>query len=42
MQWSSVRTFLRRKYISEEEFNEHYDFAFNLMNMIVAFKNKIN
>ena len=32
----------RRKYISEEEFNEHYEYAFNLMNMMVAFKKKIN
>jgi len=31
----------RRNYISEAEFNEHYDFAYNLMNMIVAFKKKI-
>ncbi len=31
----------RRNYITEEEFNEHYDFAFNLMNMLVAFKEKI-
>ena len=31
----------RRKYISEEEFNEHYEYAFNLMNMMVAFKKKI-
>lgn len=32
----------RRKYINDEEFNEQYEFAFNLMNMSVAFKNKIN
>jgi len=32
----------RRKYISDEEFNNQYEFAFNLMNMMVAFKNKIN
>ncbi|MDX9695609.1 MAG: four helix bundle protein [Bacteroidales bacterium] len=31
----------KRNYISEEDFNEHYDFAFNLMNMLVAFKEKI-
>jgi four helix bundle protein len=31
----------RREYISEEEFNEYYKFAFNLMNMMVAFKGKI-
>jgi four helix bundle protein len=32
---------LKRKYISDEEFNEHYEYAFNLMNMMVAFKEKI-
>jgi len=31
----------RREYISEEEFLNHYEFAFNLMNMMVAFKDKI-
>jgi four helix bundle protein len=31
----------RRKYISENEFILHYEFAFNLMNMMVAFKEKI-
>ncbi|MDP2423262.1 MAG: four helix bundle protein [Bacteroidales bacterium] len=31
----------RRKYISEEEFHENYEFAFNLMNMMTAFKLKI-
>jgi len=31
----------RRNYISEEEFREHYEYAFNLMNMKVAFKEKI-
>lgn len=31
----------RRKYINEEEFNIHYEEAFNLMNMMVAFKEKI-
>lgn len=30
-----------REYISEEEFQKHYEFAFNLMNMMVAFKDKI-
>lgn len=30
-----------RNYISEEEFKEHYDYAYNLMNMMVAFKEKI-
>jgi four helix bundle protein len=32
---------LKRKYISDTEFNTHYDFAYNLMNMKVAFKKKI-
>jgi four helix bundle protein len=31
----------RREYISEEDFKEHYQFAYNLMNMMVAFKDKI-
>ncbi|MCY1722271.1 four helix bundle protein [Prolixibacteraceae bacterium Z1-6] len=31
----------RREYISVEEFDTQYEFAFNLMNMMVAFKNKI-
>jgi len=31
----------RRKYISQEEFDKHYDFSFNLMNMMISFKNKI-
>lgn len=31
----------RRAYISEKEFMQHYEFAFNLMNMLVAFKKKI-
>ncbi len=31
----------RRKYITEEEFNRHYEFAFNLMNMMVAFRSKL-
>jgi four helix bundle protein len=31
----------RREYISENEFSTHYEFAFNLMNMMVAFKEKI-
>ena len=30
-----------RNYISEEEFREHYEYAFNLMNMMIAFKDKI-
>ncbi len=31
----------RRKYISDDEFSEQYEFAYNLMNMMVAFKEKI-
>jgi four helix bundle protein len=31
----------RREYISEEEFLKHYEVAFNLMNMMTAFKDKI-
>ena len=31
----------RRKYISDDEFSEHYDYAYNLMNMMIAFKDKI-
>lgn len=31
----------RRGYISEAEFNNQYDEAYNLMNMMVAFKTKI-
>ncbi len=31
----------RREYISEDEFNKYYEFAFNLRNMMVAFKGKI-
>jgi four helix bundle protein len=32
----------RRKYISEQEFTKHYDMGFELMNMMLAFKKKIN
>ncbi len=32
----------RRDYISEELFQKHYNTSFNLMNMMIAFKNKIN
>ncbi|NVO21335.1 MAG: four helix bundle protein [Bacteroidetes bacterium] len=32
----------RREYISDADFNVHYEFAFNLMNMMVSFKDKIN
>lgn len=31
----------RREYITDDEFSKHYDFSFNLMNMMVAFRNKI-
>lgn len=31
----------RREYISKKEFSKYYDDSFNLMNMMVAFKNKI-
>jgi four helix bundle protein len=31
----------RREYISEEEFLIHYEYAFNLMNMMFAFQKKI-
>lgn len=31
----------RREYISEAEFQKQYEVAFNLMNMMVAFKDKI-
>ena len=31
----------RREYITKEVFETQYDFAFNLMNMMVAFKRKI-
>ena len=31
----------RRSYISAEEFDEAYEYAYNLMNMMIAFKNKI-
>jgi four helix bundle protein len=30
-----------REYIPKKEFDKHYDYAFNLMNMMVAFRNKI-
>jgi len=32
----------RRMYISDSEFNENYECAYNLMNMMAAFKKKIN
>ncbi|TRX34013.1 four helix bundle protein [Flavobacterium sp. ZT3R18] len=31
----------RRNYISKEIFDKHYNEAFNLMNMLIAFKSKI-
>jgi len=31
----------RRKYVTEEEFASLYDFSFNLMNMLVAFRRNI-
>jgi len=31
-----------RNYISKEDFKKHYDFSFNLMNMMVAFRKSIN
>jgi four helix bundle protein len=31
----------RRKYISSEEFENNYEKAFNLMNMLIALKNKL-
>lgn len=30
-----------REYISEEEFQSHYEFAFKLMNMLIAFRKNI-
>ena len=31
----------KRTYITQEEFNTNYEFAYNLMNMMIAFKNNI-
>ena len=31
----------RRSYITEQEFMDYYEFAFNLMNMMIGFKNNI-
>lgn len=31
----------RRNYILKEEFDKFYDFSFNLMNMMIAFRSKI-
>jgi four helix bundle protein len=30
-----------RKYIIDNEFDKHYEFCFNLMNMLISFRNKI-
>lgn len=30
-----------RKYISENQFNNFYEFSFNLMNMLIGFRNKV-
>jgi len=32
----------RRNYLTDEEFQKHYTFSYNLMNMMIAFKAKIN
>lgn len=32
----------RRNYVTEKEFGRHYDESFHLMNMMIAFRNKIN
>ena len=32
----------RRNYITEELFKKHYENAFNLMNMMTAFRQRIN
>ena len=31
----------RREYITEQEFNKHYEASFNLMNMMIAFRKNI-
>lgn len=31
----------KRAYIAESEFDEYYGFSFNLMNMLIAFRNSI-
>ena len=31
----------RRNYITKDDFKKHYDYAFNLMNMLIAFRDKI-
>jgi four helix bundle protein len=30
-----------KKYIIDNEFDKHYEFCFNLMNMLISFRNKI-
>ena len=32
---------LRRNYITQKEFDDHYSYAYNLINMMSAFKKKI-
>jgi four helix bundle protein len=32
---------IRRKYISQDEFQKYYSDAFNLMNMLIAFQKKV-
>jgi len=32
---------VRRKYLSENEFQKNYQEAFNLMNMVIAFRKKL-
>jgi len=32
---------IRREYITEQEFNKHYEASFNLMNMMIAFRKNI-
>ena len=31
----------RREYITDEEFNKYYDFSYNLMNMMIAFRKNL-
>jgi len=33
---------IRRKYISQVEFQKNYNEAFNLINMLIAFQKKLN
>ena len=32
---------IKREYITEQEFNKHYEASFNLMNMMIAFRKNI-